>query len=419
MAGGFGGAPGSSEFRAVDGRFYTDAARVPVRRAVRKSLPPPPVTSRMAGDCVRAVFWTRFALKGFFMIDATQFVTALYTGILGRGPDEKGLASNAARVENGAPPAEVARSFVQSAEFLKKFAAKINWRPLDSAKPLPIELAVTPDDGRRLWDRVESVWSKLGAEEPYYSLVPNPRWKSGEMTGGKNLDAFYATGLADMQRFDAWLARNGVSTDGAATCVELGCGVGRSTIWLARRFQRVVALDVSAPLLDLARKKAEAEGIGNVEFVHVRSAADLGPLAAADVFYSQGVLQHDPPPMIAEILDHAFAGLRAPGLAFFQIPTYRAGYAFDLKSWLDDGRDPGTETHVLPQKAIFDLAWRHGVKPLEAESDNALGAADGAISTTFLMEKVAMEKVAAKPAPKASAKKKVNQVPRPKRGAPG
>lgn len=322
------------------------------------------------------------------MTEAENIVTALYRGLLGRDPDVNGLATHAGRLSQGAPLDDLARRIVSSPEFAEKFRAnaKFNRHPFDAAPPLPIELDVSPADEKRLWAHIERCWSMLGTVRPHFSVITNQKWRDGQISD-EDEEKFYASGQGDLRRLDAWLARNGVTTDHVETCVEFGCGLARHSIWLARRYPRVVALDISEPHLALARKKAAAEGLTNIEFVHVQSRDDLRRVQGADLFFSHIVLQHNPPPLIAEILDQAFAGMRPRGLAFFQVPTYGAGYAFNLKAYLDDMQERGMETHVFPQRAVFDVAWRYGVRPLEVQPDNALGGFDRWISSCFLMEK--------------------------------
>lgn len=62
--------------------------------------------------------------------------------------------------------------------------------------------------------------------------------------------------------------------------LDIGCGAGRTTREAARAASRGTALgiDVSAPMLDLARERAEVEGLGNVEFV--QADAQTHPLPA-------------------------------------------------------------------------------------------------------------------------------------------
>lgn len=51
------------------------------------------------------------------------------------------------------------------------------------------------------------------------------------------------------------------------TLLELGCARGDSALFFARRVGRVIALDGEPLAVDLARRRAAEEGIGNVEFL--------------------------------------------------------------------------------------------------------------------------------------------------------
>ena len=109
------------------------------------------------------------------------------------------------------------------------------------------------------------------------------------------------------------------------TCVEVGCGFGRMTAPLAERFDRVVAVDVSSRMLDLAQAAVAAS---NVEFVHV-SGSSLEPLDAglADVLVCYLVLQHLPSNKLISAYLREFARLLAPqGRAFVQLPVLGGGW---------------------------------------------------------------------------------------------
>jgi FkbM family methyltransferase len=68
-----------------------------------------------------------------------------------------------------------------------------------------------------------------------------------------------------------------------ATVVDLGAGTGRFALAAARQFQRVVAVDVSAAMLEHLRDRAAESGLSNVECVRAGflSYAHDGPLADA------------------------------------------------------------------------------------------------------------------------------------------
>ncbi|MEX1022614.1 MAG: class I SAM-dependent methyltransferase [Dehalococcoidia bacterium] len=69
--------------------------------------------------------------------------------------------------------------------------------------------------------------------------------------------------------------------DGRGTLLDLGTGTGQIALRLAPRFQRVVALDVSAEMVEHARQAAAERGVTNVEW-HVLPAESLADLDAAD-----------------------------------------------------------------------------------------------------------------------------------------
>src|SRR5687767_4658027 len=76
------------------------------------------------------------------------------------------------------------------------------------------------------------------------------------------------------------------------TVLELGCGDGLNTVMLAKRGANVIAFDLSAELLELARKRVEANGCRGVEFL-LASAHSL-PLKdeSVDVVFGMAILHH-------------------------------------------------------------------------------------------------------------------------------
>lgn len=107
-------------------------------------------------------------------------------------------------------------------------------------------------------------------------------------------------------------------------CVEIGCGTGRMTRHLADRFDRVVAVDVSPAMLELARRSVSAP---NVEF-HAISGHRLDGLdnGFADAVVCYLVLQHLPARRrIFAYLGETARVLHANGRAFVQLPILDPG----------------------------------------------------------------------------------------------
>jgi SAM-dependent methyltransferase len=108
-------------------------------------------------------------------------------------------------------------------------------------------------------------------------------------------------------------------------CVEVGCGFGRMTGVLAQRFDRVIAVDVSPKMLDLARDAVRA---ANVDFRLVSGARlDSVEDEAADVLLCYLVLQHLPRRKVVASYLAEFARVLAPGgQAFVQLPVLTGGW---------------------------------------------------------------------------------------------
>jgi malonyl-CoA O-methyltransferase len=89
---------------------------------------------------------------------------------------------------------------------------------------------------------------------------------------------------------DAVVVRNTQLQVAGADVLELGCGTGKNTDWLAARARTVLALDFSAGMLARARERVKA---ANVRFVQhdVRSAWPV-PAESVDVVMGNLVLEH-------------------------------------------------------------------------------------------------------------------------------
>ncbi len=276
--------------------------------------------------------------------------------------------------------------FAASAEYLQSTGGISRPSLTGHEPPMAIERVEDAVTVSRLLDHVAKAWTHMGDVEPHFSVLTDPRFKPDRLEA--NLEEFHASGQQDLARLRSALVRNGITPGEDSVALELGCGVGRITHWLAREVNRVVAVDVSANHLALARRHLDAGGANNIEFVQLKRVEDISRLPAFDLFFSVIVLQHNPPPVIAAILERVFTRLREGGIAYFQLPTYRAGYRFDLKSYLADNVGSNDmEMHVLPQREVMRLASAHGCELIEVIEDTYTGMRIGEVSNTFLLRK--------------------------------
>ena len=122
--------------------------------------------------------------------------------------------------------------------------------------------------------------------------------------------------------------------------LDIGTGGGVAALAAARLVGdgAVVGADISAPLLELARSRGEAQGAANVSFVVADVQRETVPGGPFDVALSQfGVMFFDEP-------ETAFANIRGQlvgggrlGFACWRAP--------DLNPWFPGRRSPGSRHH--------------------------------------------------------------------------
>jgi ubiquinone/menaquinone biosynthesis C-methylase UbiE len=124
-------------------------------------------------------------------------------------------------------------------------------------------------------------WQALARLDPFYVVA----WWPGKQ-GKWTPEEFYALGRSDWA--DAERQWRHYSSLLGGTCVEIGCGAGRTTAALATSFERVIGFDVSPDMLALARKASPQ----NVELVQVDGTEIPLPSDEADAVFTAHVLQH-------------------------------------------------------------------------------------------------------------------------------
>ncbi len=228
-----------------------------------------------------------------------------------------------------------------------------------------VDHEVAADQRARMLDRIRSQWTRLGEEEPLWSVLSHEDFRS-ENLNPEALAIFWESGRVWADMIDAFTARTETAAGGV--CLELGCGVGRITRHLAERFDEVIAVDISPGNLALCRTYMAEAGVENVRTVQTSGIEDFAALPRFDFFYSMIVLQHNPPPIQKAILDGLFERLNPGGGVLFQIPTSISGYAFDAETYLDSEHGD-MEMHGLPRHVVLSLMQQHDIEVLDMVPD--------------------------------------------------
>jgi len=301
---------------------------------------------------------------------AKQDVEFAYRLLLGKVPENPKLIANTIRDCRNLTA--LRKRILKSKKYQKKFGAKAEdsdgyMRRLRAGLP-KVEVDVSPEQLDRLFAHVEEVWRKFGETEPHWSVLTNADYRQ------ENLEAhrakFYASGENEVGRLRWALNRIGVPIESLKTCCEVGSGVGRITVWLARTFEQVIATDISAPHLQVARVAAAEHNANNVTFHRVATRAEIDALPEFDCFFSVISLQHSPPPVIKTVLEKNLGKLRVGGVAHFQVPTQLLNYEFTVDGFLaGTASEKDMEHHCLPQRHLFALLERSGCQLVDIVED--------------------------------------------------
>lgn len=144
---------------------------------------------------------------------------------------------------------------------------------------------------------------------------------------------FFGTEPSDMARaaLAIWVERNG---ERRGRAVDLGCGEGRDSVWLARHGFDVLAVDGSEVGLRKAQRLAQEEG---VHITFVRADIRQVDFGAPDLLYSHACLHclgQDCLPFLFRVRDAAPPGAMHAIRAFNRLCDTFAGredlYRFDL-----------------------------------------------------------------------------------------
>ena len=226
-------------------------------------------------------------------------------------------------------------------------------------------------------------WESNAQVDARFAILSDPEhgdaWTTAE---------FLATGEQEIASVFGHLDEIGAAPADRGRALDFGCGVGRLTRALGRRFDQAVGVDVAPSMVEQARALAPEP---NVSFV-VNQAADLATFedGSFDFVYSNIVLQH-----VSNELQRGYVAelcrIVAPGgLAVFQIPSTRIGVQGALRRVLPPGvtarlrrlRQPHRllrrdaevlhmEMNCLPEDEVVALVRASGAELVDVVHTNA------------------------------------------------
>ena len=227
-------------------------------------------------------------------------------------------------------------------------------------------------------ERHRQDWERLAEVDAMWAVLTAPGRKGGRW----DAEEFLATGEAEIVHVLETAERLGLPAR-RESALDFGCGVGRLTRALGKRFGHALGLDISAGMIEQARRLNE--DVPACEF-RVNDAPDLGSVESdsIDVVYSSIVLQHLPSPADIERYVGEFLRVGRPdGVVVFGIPRHipfpwslqprRRVYALLRRVGVSERwmlrKTPLTPMRMtqVPEADVRRLLDRHGAKVLHTE----------------------------------------------------
>jgi 2-polyprenyl-3-methyl-5-hydroxy-6-metoxy-1,4-benzoquinol methylase len=168
--------------------------------------------------------------------------------------------------------------------------------------------------------RSDSAWQSWADADPYFGVLSDERFRAGRID--EHREEFFASGERDVRRFIERFEQSfGRLPSGGA--LDFGCGVGRLSLPLASRFDRVLGLDVAPAMLVEARANAERFQCPNAAFANADDALSNAPGQFAFVC-SYIVLQHIPVPRGLAFIERLIAKVQPGGGCMLHVSLRRA-----------------------------------------------------------------------------------------------
>ncbi|MBK1875648.1 class I SAM-dependent methyltransferase [Pelagicoccus mobilis] len=164
--------------------------------------------------------------------------------------------------------------------------------------------------------RLQKNFESLAAEDPLWTVLSDNSKKGGKW----DPEEFYQSGEDTIHALEEQLAHHGIRMRGD-TALDFGCGVGRLTFPLSRRFKNAIGVDISESMISEAKKNA---GRGDTCKFVLNTESTLAFLEneTLDFAYSNIVFQHIQPRYSKRYFREIARALKPGGTFAFQLPSH-------------------------------------------------------------------------------------------------
>lgn len=220
-------------------------------------------------------------------------------------------------------------------------------------------------------------WEGLAKRDALWSILTDDQKKGGKW----NNKEFFESGKKEVEDIFSLLSDYKGQPKNLDAALDFGCGAGRLTRALGKRFNTATGVDASPTMLELARE-ANAE-FKDLDFL-LNQSDDLSQIdeGSYDLVLSLIVLQHIPMPHSLSFVSEFMRILKPGGVAIFQVPVedHRSMSLFQrLRSFLKIrerlallgiGKGFHMAMHCIPDIKIRKAAFQNNCEEIFAVNTN-------------------------------------------------
>ncbi|BFM41266.1 class I SAM-dependent methyltransferase [Synechocystis sp. LKSZ1] len=212
---------------------------------------------------------------------------------------------------------------------------------------------------------LQKKWEYLAEVDPLWAILSDDTKKGGKW----NIDEFFQVGRKDAQNFIN-LAKHIHPNLNYGKALDFGCGVGRLTQGHASFFEKIIGVDVSTRMIELANKLNQHQAkisylANNCSSLHVFDDNSF------DYIICHIVLQHTPPTIHQSYIQEFVRILKPNGFCIFQLPE-----PFP-ESWgserFDETSKDKLDMYGTSKEEVIEIVKSRNGHILDVEDDGSCG----------------------------------------------
>lgn len=165
-------------------------------------------------------------------------------------------------------------------------------------------------------------WKRVALDDPYWGVLSHDEYRQAAMTP-ERLQQFMASGYKFVEDLFAFIQKYLSPNFSPSRGLDVGCGVGRLAIPLAKRVHEAVGVDIAPAMLELCAKHAKLAEVNNLTLCE--SDDELSRVRGKfDIVNTYIVLQHIPPDRGYRLIQAMLDRLNTGGIGSIQVTYAKA-----------------------------------------------------------------------------------------------